>query len=70
MHEGIVVSEHDSDSPKHVSFSRHSSGDESESPLEGDLLVVRRLIGQVSQPFDESQRENIFHTRFKTTFAP
>jgi len=27
------------------------------------LLVVRRLLGQVSQPFDESQRENIFHTR-------
>jgi len=24
---------------------------------------VRRLLGQVSQPFDESQRENIFHTR-------
>ncbi|XP_068474863.1 uncharacterized protein [Phaseolus vulgaris] len=63
MHDGIVVSEHDFDSPKHVSFSRQSSGDESESPLEGDLLVVRRLLGQVSQPFDETQRENIFHTR-------
>ena len=48
MHDGIVVSEHGSDSPKHVSFSRQSSEDESESPLEGDLLVVRRLLGQVS----------------------
>ena len=45
------------------SHSRASSENESESPLEGDLLVVRRLLGQVSQPFDESQRENIFHTR-------
>ena len=63
VHNGIVVSEHDSDSPKHSSHSRSSSEHESESPLEGDLLVVRRLLGQVLQPFDESQRENIFHTR-------
>ena len=63
MHNGIVVSEHDSDSPRHSSPSRPSSEHESESPLEGDLLVVRRLLGQVLQPFDESQRENIFHTR-------
>jgi len=63
VHNGIVMSEHDSDSPKHSSHSRASSENESESPLEGDLLVVRRLLGQVSQPFDESQRENIFHTR-------
>ena len=63
MHDGIVVSEHDSNSPRHSSPSKPSSGDESESPLQGDLLVVRRLLGQVSQPFDESQRENIFHTR-------
>ena len=48
-HNGIVVSEH-----------------ESESPLEGDLLVVRRLLGQVLQPVDENQRENIFHTRCLT----
>ena len=26
-------------------------------------LVQQRLLGQVLQPFDESQRENIFHTR-------
>ena len=63
VHNGIVISEHDSDSPTHSSPSRASSENESESPLEGDLLVVRRLIGQVSQPFDENQRGNIFHTR-------
>ena len=63
MHNGIVMSEHDSDSPGHSSHSRASSENQSESPLEGDFLVVRRLLGQVSQPFDESQRENIFHTR-------
>ena len=63
MHNGIVVSEHDSDLPRHSSPSRPSSEHESESPFEGDLLVVRRLLGQVLQPFDESQRENIFHTR-------
>ncbi|XP_068498434.1 uncharacterized protein [Phaseolus vulgaris] len=44
VHNGIVVSEHDSDSPKHSSHSRASSEHESESPLEGDLLVVRRLL--------------------------
>ena len=38
---------------------KDSCGIQSESPLEGDLLVVRRLLGQVLQPFDESQRENI-----------
>ena len=64
VHNGIVVSEHDSDSSRHSSPSRPSSEHESESPLEGDLLVVRRLLGQVLQPFDESQRENIFHTRY------
>ena len=46
MHEGIVVSEHDSDSPKHSLHSHASSEEESECPLEGDLLVVRRLLGQ------------------------
>ena len=44
MHNGIVVSEHDSNSPRHSSHSRASSEQESENPLEGDLLVVRRLV--------------------------
>ena len=63
MHNGIIVIEHDSDSSRHSSPSKPSSEHESESPLEEDLLVVRRLLGQVLQPFNESQRENIFHTR-------
>ena len=44
VHNDIVMSEHDSDSPRHSSHSRSSSEHESESPLEGDLLVVRRLL--------------------------
>ena len=63
MHDGVVVSEHDSNSSRHSSPSKPSSEIENESPPEGDLLVVRRLLGQVSQPFAESQTENIFHTR-------
>ena len=47
VHNGIVMSEHDLDSPRNSSHSRSSSEDESESPLEGELLVVRRLLGQV-----------------------
>ena len=41
-----------------------SSQPASESTGENiDLLVVRQMLGQVLKPFDESQRENIFHTR-------
>jgi len=63
IHDGVVVNEHDSEFSRHSSPSRSPSEHESESPLEGDLLVVRRLLGEVLKPFDESQRENIFHTR-------
>jgi len=49
------------------SSSSSSSFSESESewdvqPLEGDLLMVRRLMGSVCKDGDETQRENIFHT--------
>jgi len=44
VHNVIVVSEHDSHSSRHSSPSRLSSEHESESPLEGDLLVVRGLL--------------------------
>ena len=57
MHEGIVVSEHDSNSPRHSSPSRPSCENESESPCEGDLL------GTIPKSLDDTQRENIFHTR-------
>ena len=45
-----------------------SSSSESESecdvqPLEGGILMVRRLMGSVCKDRDETQRENIFHTR-------
>jgi len=28
------------------------------------LLVARRMLGQLRKPFDESQKENIFHTHY------
>jgi len=34
-----------------------------EIPSEGDLLVVRHMLGKLQNPFDEIQRGNIFHTR-------
>jgi len=62
MHDGVVVSEHESENSRRSSPSRSPSEHESESPHVGDLLVIRRMLGQVLKPFDESQRENIFHT--------
>ena len=49
------------------SFCSSSSSSESESehdvqPLEGDLLMVRRLMDSVCKDRDETQREKIFHT--------
>ncbi|XP_068497753.1 uncharacterized protein [Phaseolus vulgaris] len=63
MHDGVVVSEHESENSRRSSPSRSPSEHESESPHEGDLLVIRQMLGQVLKPFDESQRENIFHAR-------
>ena len=60
---GEVVSEHESASSRSSTPPRSPSEYESENPHEGDLLVVRRMLGQLSKPFDETQRENIFHTR-------
>ena len=40
-----------------------SPSDEELYPNEGDLLVVRRLLGSHPKDDDSSQRENIFHTR-------
>jgi len=34
-----------------------------EFALEGDLLVLRRLLGSLANKGEETQRENIFHTR-------
>jgi len=63
IHDGMVVSEHSPDSSRSSTPPRSPSEQESESPHEGDLLVVRRMLGQVLKPFDKSQRENIFRTR-------
>jgi len=61
----IVVSDHSSKSSRSSSptSSRSQSEENYELPCECDLLVVRRMLGQTQKPFDESQRENIFHTR-------
>ncbi|XP_068489409.1 uncharacterized protein [Phaseolus vulgaris] len=63
MHDGVDSSEHESESSRHSSPSRSPSESESENPHEGDLLVIRRMLGQVLKPFDETQRKNIFHSR-------
>ena len=62
---GIVVSDHSpqSSTTSSPSSSKAPSEDECEIPCEGDYLVVRRMLGKLQKPFDESQRENIFHTR-------
>jgi len=63
---GIVVSNHNSQSSRasSPSSSKTQREDECEIPCEGDLLVVRRMLGTIQKPFDNTQRENIFHTRF------
>ena len=50
------------------SSSSSDSGSECDvESLEGDLLMVRRLMGSVCKDRDESQRENNFHTRCVVT---
>ena len=62
---GIVATDHSDKSSRSTSPtpSKTLSEDECEIPYEGDLLVVRRMLGTIQKPFDETQRENIFHTR-------
>ncbi|KAG5149148.1 hypothetical protein JHK82_016029 [Glycine max] len=36
---------------------------EEEKEAEGDLFMVRRMLGSQAVELDECQRENIFHTR-------
>ena len=54
MHDGVLLSDHSSQHSRSPKFSRSPSEEESESPCEGDLLVVRRMLGKVLKPFDES----------------
>ena len=59
------MSDHSSQSSRasSPSYSKTPSEDECEIPCEGDLLVVRRMLGTIQKPFDDTQRENIFHTQ-------
>ena len=34
-----------------------------EEAMQGDMLIVRRLLGSQMQPLNDTQRENIFHTK-------
>jgi len=34
-----------------------------EEAMQGDMLMVRRLLGSQMQPLNDTQKENIFHTR-------
>jgi len=60
-----VVSEHSDQSPRSnsPSPSKTSCDNECEIPCEGDLLVIRRMMGTIPKPLDDTKRENIFHTR-------
>jgi len=60
---GVVMSDHNSQRSRSPTSFRSQSEEENEIPCEGDLLAVRRMLGQVQKPFDESQRDNTFHTR-------
>jgi len=61
-----VVSEHSDQSSRSNSPSpskKNPSDNECEIPCEGDLLVIRRMLGTIPKPLDDTQRKNIFHTR-------
>jgi len=62
---GQVVSEHSDTSSKSnsPSPSKSRSDNDYEIPCEEDLLVIRRMLGTIPKPLDDTQRENIFHTR-------
>jgi len=62
---GLVVSDYSDQSSRSnsPSPSKAPSENECELPCEDDLLVVRRMLGTIPKPLDETQRKNIFHTR-------
>jgi len=59
---GVVMSNHSSQKSKSPTSSKSQSEEECELSYEGDLLVIRRMLGHIQKLFDESKRENIFHT--------
>nr|KYP49719.1 hypothetical protein KK1_028495 [Cajanus cajan] len=59
-------------SEENTSFSSSASNEEDESlssseeaPCEGDLLIAQRLLTNQPKEQDQSQRENLFHSRCK-----
>jgi len=62
---GQVVSNHSDQSSRSnsPSPSKTPSENECEIPCEGDSLVIRRMLATIPKPLDDTQRENIFHTR-------
>jgi len=60
-----IVSEHCDNSSKSnsPSPSKTFSDHDCEIPCEGDLLMIRRMSGTIPKSLDDTQRENIFHTR-------
>jgi len=63
---GQVVSEHSDQSSRSnfPSLSKTPNDNECKIPYEGDLLVIRRMLGTNPKPLDDTQRENIFHTHY------
>ncbi|XP_042423751.1 uncharacterized protein LOC122011425, partial [Zingiber officinale] len=63
----MVVRDNGSISSEEISSHSSSSSDEENDGAayaqDGDLLVVRRLLGSQAKEHEEDQRENIFHTR-------
>ena len=61
---GQVVSEHNDNSYRSNSPSPSNtlSNHDCEIPYEGDLLMIRRMLGRIPKSLDDTQRENICHT--------
>jgi len=63
----IYSSQDEANTSPSSSESEEAKGEESSKEIylqeEGDLLMVRRLLGGQSCDLTQSQRENIFHTR-------
>ncbi|BAT74419.1 hypothetical protein VIGAN_01208500 [Vigna angularis var. angularis] len=57
--------DHQNESEDSSSDSDTSISEEEALPCEGELLLVRRLLGSQSQELEQSQRENLFRTRCK-----
>jgi len=50
------MSDHSSQRSRCPTSPRSQSEEECELPCEGDLLVIRDMLGHIQKPFDESQK--------------